>query len=303
MRKSRLSYASAYALGNWSGSLAALVVRPAMIAVVLLACLLVGLPAPLPAPVFGDCDGRDSALHQSDTVAIIRILESPVVRWQREHPTEPSPLARFQDIHMWGGYLDFRVYVVKTLVGDLPDHREHMIAMRFVKFTTVSPSEAERLYWGSSDDKLTTSVLHLAFLHNPWFGPRYESMWEPISASSINCKCSTLPLHPDTNLDLISRDNVREGIPALFRDSLSHYLGTPGEAGARACVDWCYGIPPPSPTPHTGPFVYRPVPMGTPPPTITGVAHTPAPFFPLARVPIPAPLSPSGCNPRRTRCP
>lgn len=211
----------------------------AVVAFIVLACLLVGFPSRLPAPIFGFCQNLDDALAKADTVAVIRILESPNARRQRAAEGQPYDPAKLMGGMNSGIHDDFQVYVVRTLKGNLPDSRIATLALRFINCRTLPAEEGERIEWHSlADDHSTTATLHLAFLTA--VVPGGPTPWgQPISASafSLDCTDSVLPLHPLTRLE--GATATHDGLLALFQESLELYKGTPGEWGARSLVVWC----------------------------------------------------------------
>lgn len=211
----------------------------------LLMVIVLMLPAPVPAPIHGTFTSLDSALGESDMVAVIRILDSPTARRMRESGDYNRP--KLTGGQGSGLFDDFGVYVVKTLEGELHENKRLILSLRFIDTRTLSKAEEHKLIWGTAEDGATTPVLHLAFLTKHPFSPYYKPHWEPASAFAVNCTNSVLPLHPETNLSVARDLPLHEAITALFEDSRQRYAGTEYEAAGKAYVDWCAGIPIPGP--------------------------------------------------------
>ncbi|MCB2154848.1 hypothetical protein KQI84_08160 [bacterium] len=210
--------------------------RRALLFSAVLFILLVLAPSPVPAPIYGVSPNLDSSLRISDGVSVIRILESPDARRLRENPTNLLPTMEWDVPEK-----DYKVSVVRTLKGDLPENRKLMLSLRFIDTSTLPQGDGQHLPWSCTDDGSTTKVLHLAFLvEKPMFSP-YVPEWERAAAFSVNCKRSILPLHPETDLSVADGKPLHDGIRALFEDSASRYQGTEFEKAALWFVDWCDG--------------------------------------------------------------
>ena len=155
--------------------------------------LLLLLPGTAYAPVFGLFPGLDALILRADAIAVVDILEQ-----QTSNNT--------MEVHQ-----QYRVWVARTLKGDLPEKEELRVSLRYLPFS-VFGSRPETLR--SSDLTFRAGHRYLVFFaRNPQGGdaPIYRSM---------NCVGAHMEVSQHTNLSTFQKGDTKKAIAALIEGFL-----------------------------------------------------------------------------------